>query len=275
MDALPALVDLKAALERLAQHAAVTEVGASLGMAPATVVLVAGGAVCCLILVLLSILLSAVRGGSKRDTFLLLGLCGAGKTSLFLKLRDGNTRNGTVTSMAANKGCFLLASEQKGGQRGGRPVRIVDVPGHPRLQALVEGELATGTVRALLLLVDAAEFTQNRHSVAERLYDVLTMPQVARSRLPLLVACNKMDKPNAASVGHISKMIEKEISKLRKTKHSLSETEAGGGKKGAQLGGEGEFSFSHIRNEVSFQGISVAEGQLEPVEAFIRKHFPR
>ncbi len=43
---------------------------------------------------------------------LIVGPCDAGKTTLFLQLRDGTTHSGTVASMQENMGEFALSTEK-------------------------------------------------------------------------------------------------------------------------------------------------------------------
>lgn len=45
---------------------------------------------------------------------LLVGPCDAGKTTLWLQLRDGTTHHGTVASMQENAGEFVLSGEKVG-----------------------------------------------------------------------------------------------------------------------------------------------------------------
>ncbi|CAI5534455.1 unnamed protein product [Closterium sp. Naga37s-1] len=101
------------------------------------------------------IFLLAVRlafAGPRFNTIVLLGLCGAGKTSLWYKLRDGSTHGGTVTSMAVN--------DDKA-----RPVHLVDLPGHPRLRSL--GAPFLSRACGIVFLVDALDFTLNIRPNAE------------------------------------------------------------------------------------------------------------
>ncbi|CAI5971342.1 unnamed protein product [Closterium sp. NIES-65] len=157
------------------------------------------------------IFLLAVRlafAGPRFNTIVLLGLCGAGKTSLWYKLRDGSTHGGTVTSMAVNDDKFPLHAELSKNPRA-RPVHLVDLPGHPRLRSL--GAPFLSRACGIVFLVDALDFTLNIRPNAEYLYELLSSAAVQRRRVPLLLACNKMEKVTAHSVEFIRKQLEKEI----------------------------------------------------------------
>jgi signal recognition particle receptor subunit beta len=132
-------------------------------------------------------LLVRPSSGSKRNTILLVGPSNAGKTALFYQLTDGEQHHGTVASMQENAATASIPA--KGG--GSRSMRLVDVPGHSSMRHKLESLLheAAGVV----FLVDSVEVTPHRTEAADLLYDVLTHPELQRRRLPLLIACNKMD----------------------------------------------------------------------------------
>ncbi|GBG70396.1 hypothetical protein CBR_g6524 [Chara braunii] len=210
-------------------------------------------------------LLKAAFGGSAGDTIVFLGLCGAGKTSLFSQLRDGSMHNGTVTSMEPNDDRFALFSERKSGRKA-RPVRFVDLPGHPRLRAKVDEFLPQA--RGIVFVIDALDF--QLRPTAEFLYEMLTKKIVVSSRMPILIACNKLDNVSAHSVEFIRRQLEKEIEKLRVTRTSLSDGDASSTE--VRLGKEGEvFKFTQVKNKVTFAGIIVANNDIQEVERFVRE----
>ncbi len=57
-------------------------------------------------------LLRILFAGRKGDTVLFLGPAGAGKTTMYLQLRDGTLHNGTVASMAENVSRCMLIHEK-------------------------------------------------------------------------------------------------------------------------------------------------------------------
>ncbi|CAM6091891.1 unnamed protein product [Calypogeia fissa] len=208
----------------------------------------------------------ATLGGKKRDTILLLGLSGGGKTALYYQLRDGSTHQGTVTSMEPNEGRFILHSEaeqQKGKKI--KPVHLVDVPGHPRLKPKIDEFLPQAS--GIVFVVDALDFMPQVRLTAEYLYDVLTKAVVVRKKIPLLLACNKMDKVTAHSVDFIRRQLEKEIEKLRSTRKATSDADVG---TEIMIGSQtGPFELTQCVNKVSVCEVSALNGKVDIVEQFI------
>lgn len=60
-------------------------------------------------------------------------------------------------------------------------------------------------------MVDSSKFQKEVKEVAELLYILLTDPAVHRSKLRLLVACNKQDVALAKSAKVIQSQLEKEL----------------------------------------------------------------
>ncbi|CAI7791061.1 unnamed protein product, partial [Closterium sp. NIES-53] len=152
-----------------------------------------------------------------------------------------------------------------------RPVHMVDLPGHPRLRSL--GAPFLSRACGIVFLVDALDFTLNIRPNAEYLYELLSSAAVQRRRVPLLLACNKMEKVTAHSVEFIRKQLEKEIEKLRSSRHSMASVGSSkdGGSQGLVLKGSGgAFRFADCINPVTFAECSVASDHLNDVETFIR-----
>lgn len=138
-------------------------------------------------------------------------------------------------------------------------MRVVDVPGHPRVRSRFEqhADRACGVV----FLVDAVDFLPHKTQVAEQLFEarrpgalpsapsllggraargrwrcssafssgerglaqVLTHPAVHRRRLPLLLACNKADQgARAHTVDFLRRRLERELEALRGTRGALA-----------------------------------------------------
>ncbi|KAI3856943.1 hypothetical protein MKW98_029533, partial [Papaver atlanticum] len=121
-----------------------------------------------LVLTFVFFLLIGLFKCSKSDTIVPTGISGSGKTDLFYQLRDGSAHQGTVTSLDPNEGNFVLHSEfsEKGKIK---PVLVVNVPGHSRLQPKLDDYL------------DALDF----------------FPTCLKMNVPVLIMCNKTDKVNA------------------------------------------------------------------------------
>ncbi|KAK9813463.1 hypothetical protein WJX73_000210 [Symbiochloris irregularis] len=225
-------------------------------------------------LVLILLLLGLIQyliTGPKGTTILLLGPMGAGKTTIYLQLRDGTKHNGTVTSMQVTSESCQLASE-KGGRKI-RPVTLVDIPGHPRMRHRFEAH--TPATRGIIFVIDSAEFLSQKTDIAEQLYEVITNLAAARRKPPILLACNKSDLgAKAHTSDFIRKRIEKEVEQLRTTRRSLGEGQQG------VIGIEGEvFSMAALEKaqgiKVTAESVSALDADLDDVTGFIRRCVPR
>jgi signal recognition particle receptor subunit beta len=214
---------------------------------------------------LLTCCLGIIFGKKKSNTIALVGICGAGKTSLFLQLKNGALNQSTVTSMDANEGRFAFASELSKNPKA-RPVHIVDVPGHPRLRSKVESTLPQ--CRGVVFVVDAADFLSQLRPCAELLFEVLTTPAIVKKRIPVLVACNKSEKAAAHNVDFMKRQLEKEIEKLIGTRSGGMGADVAS--KVTLKSGPDGFKFEFCSNKVTFGRISVVKGDVDPVEVFIR-----
>ncbi|KAK9932217.1 hypothetical protein M0R45_019463 [Rubus argutus] len=124
-------------------------------------------------------------------------------------LRDGSSRQGTVTSMEPNEGTFVLQYEKsKNGKL--EPVHLVDVPGHSLLRPKLD-ETSCLKQLGIVFVVDALEFLPNLRAASEYLYDILTKASVVKKRIPILILCNKIDIVTAHSKEFIRKQVEKEM----------------------------------------------------------------
>jgi signal recognition particle receptor subunit beta len=173
-------------------------------------------------------------------------------------------------------------------QINGRSVRVVDYPGHPRLRARLRDAL--DRARCVVFLLDSTEFPAQTQEVAELLMDVLTDRGIARSRVPVLLACHKQDlNTKAYSVDFIRRKLEKTLDSLRTSRGALAESGAAKGKGGGTgasaaaasgagtdlLGKKGEpFTFAGCagaRVSVAAAGTSVAgEPGLGALRDFLR-----
>ncbi|KAG8829220.1 hypothetical protein FRC17_006968, partial [Serendipita sp. 399] len=152
---------------------------------------------------LLALLLVAVavfvrRGRSKSgSTILLVGPSDGGKTAIFSSLAY-NHAPPTHTSLQQNAAFFRSPSPF---QR--KPLQIVDIPGHPRIRGQFSEYFqsggktkATGGVRAVIFVCDAAALTRNSSTVAEHLHLIMhaisNFPP-SKTPPPLLIFANKAD----------------------------------------------------------------------------------
>lgn len=235
-------------------------------------VLVAAAVAAVLVLILV---LRLALGGPAGNVVLILGPCDAGKTTLFHQLRDRRTLP-TVASMEPNEADVTLKSDKAG---GARPVRLVDVPGHPRVRGRFEEYV--GRARGVVFLVDSVDFLPRKTEVAEQLYEVLAHAAVQRRRTPVLLACNKADLGTRAhTVDFLRKRLEKEIEALRGTRGALEDQSGGGGGASNAMGPPGEpFSFEGLAKArgvrvTAVSASAVDAGGAAEVEAFIRRCVP-
>ncbi|KXZ48414.1 hypothetical protein GPECTOR_28g821 [Gonium pectorale] len=215
---------------------------------------------------ILLLLVLRIATGRKRGTaVLLVGPCNAGKTTLFYRLKDGTTALGTVASMQENDG-YAQVRNDKGRVAG--QLRILDLPGHPRLRSKMEQYLKDAS--AVVLVIDSADITPNKTEAAEDLFEVLTHPAIARRRVPVLLACNKADlETQAHSVDFCRRTIEKQLDAMRKTRQAL------GGDAGRALSALGKadkpLSLASLRSPISSASISAEKGEVGEVVSFLAK----
>lgn len=229
-------------------------------------------------------------GSGRRDSLLLLGACGSGKTALFSRLVDGGLFAATVPSMTESVG---LAQGGAGGQL--RRLRLVDLPGHPRLRTRLDDYAACA--RGVVFLVDGREgaflggvretaecapsvceslcFPDARRAFSRRLLlDVLSHPGFARRAPPLLLLVNKRDKSGCHSADFVARRLERELQALRVARGTLEDAGASGG--GGAAGGatllrpaqEQPFTFAACRWRVTTATASVLRNELAALTDF-------
>ena len=202
-------------------------------------------------------------GGRRREVVVFAGLSGSGKTTAFLQLYRGSVGLGTVPSMAPNEAGMTIP--------GGRPLRVLDYPGHVSLRpGLAE---ALEQARKVVVFVDATA-TQKRDVIecAELLHNILSDPGVARARVPVLLACNKVDNIRAQGVESLCKQLEIEMGLYRDTSGSLKAAGTGkevGGER-MKLGEAGKpLRFAECPSPVTKAGVSALKGRLKEVSDFL------
>lgn len=215
--------------------------------------------------ILLLLLLKLYSGKKRGDTVLLVGPCNGGKTTLFHRLKGSATCLGTVASMQENEGWCQVRNDK---DLVVGSVRVLDLPGHPRLRSKLEQYLKDAS--AVVLIIDSADITPNKTEAAEDLFEVLTHPVVARRRVPVLLACNKADlETQAHSVEFCRRTIEKQLDAMRKTRLAL------GGDAGRAIGALGKpdkpLCLTALRSPISAASISAEKGDVAEVVRFLAK----
>ncbi|KAJ1309897.1 hypothetical protein OPQ81_006658 [Rhizoctonia solani] len=203
--------------------------------------------------VLIAFIFSFVRRrpSSKRTSVLILGPSDAGKTALYSSLAFGRALP-THTSIQSNSTLYTTSH--------GRTLRLVDIPGHPRLRDQFTDYLED--TAAVVFVVDSASIARNGAAVAEHLHSVLralsTLP--ASQPVPqLLIHAHKSDiVQKQQAIPRVTAVLERELEK-RRAAHTggvgvegLGETEGGEGESGLECTG-GIFKFAEWEaGEVSF-----------------------
>ncbi|KAI0093852.1 P-loop containing nucleoside triphosphate hydrolase protein [Irpex rosettiformis] len=230
-----------------------------------------------LLAVLLAVGFFAVRkrSQSKGSSLLLVGPSGGGKTAILSTLVYKRTLR-THSSMQTNMASIALPPSTKS-------LRIVDVPGHPRIFDQFREYMPDA--KAVAFVVDASTISRNGAVVAEHLHRVLhVLISLPPSQSPpaFAIVAHKCDALKASAsataeqlaINRVRTVLERELDK-RRTSHAGGvgvESLGGEGDEGTDLGGlectgNGEFRFAEWEGgEVSFFGTSVAVGKAVPAE---------
>ncbi|CAE6495616.1 unnamed protein product [Rhizoctonia solani] len=191
------------------------------------------------------------RPSSRGTSVLILGPTDAGKTAVYSTLAFGRAIP-THTSIQSNSTLYTTSH--------GRTLRLVDVPGHPRLRDQFTDHLED--TAAVVFVVDSSSVARNGAAVAEHLHSVLralsTLP-ASRAAPQLLIHAHKSDlvQKNQA-ISRVTAVLERELEKRRAAQaggvgvEGLGETEGGEGESGLECTG-GIFKFAQWEGgEVGF-----------------------
>ena len=152
---------------------------------------------------------------SRADAIVLMGPKGSGKTCAWQSFAYCEQKFGTCTSVEINE----LTEDVKGKDARGREVtkrkvRVIDVPGHPKLRR--EAMLWLKQAKAVVFVVYSVTVANERKEVAQFLFSILSDETFQRRRLPLMLACNKGEKLTAHPPDFIRKRLEREIEAVRR-----------------------------------------------------------
>eukprot|EP00730_Choanoeca_flexa_P011242 TRINITY_DN24153_c0_g1_i1.p1 TRINITY_DN24153_c0_g1~~TRINITY_DN24153_c0_g1_i1.p1 ORF type:complete len:252 (+),score=69.96 TRINITY_DN24153_c0_g1_i1:39-758(+) len=201
----------------------------------------------------------SVKKTAKKDKVLLVGCKSAGKTCLYLRLIHKLYGKKTVTSIEANEAQLDLGDD--------RSVRIVDIPGHPRLAENVL-QSHTKEAQAIVYVIDSASFNKEVRPVAELLFNVLVRPELQDT--PVLVVCNKQDIVTAAKSSSIVRKLEKELTQLRQTAStSVGDTAGEDTTPTIELGDmeADEFKFEQLSARVDFEQCMLKDESSKAMES--------
>ncbi|TDL24846.1 P-loop containing nucleoside triphosphate hydrolase protein [Rickenella mellea] len=236
---------------------------------PSKTVLIASFAVALLIIVVIAYV-ARRKSSAKGSAILLVGASDSGKTAILTTLVYNQTLQ-THTSIQVNSAVLELPSTR-------RSLRIVDVPGHPRLRGEFKEYL--GEAKAIAFVVDASTVARNGSAVAEHLHLVLhaiySLPPT-QTPPPLCILAHKTDLlTNTASTStttsssqlaqsRVRTILERELEKRRASQAGGVGIEGLGAEgDGTEMGGlecrnaAGGFKFSEWEGgEIAFFGTSV------------------
>ncbi|KAJ8472713.1 hypothetical protein ONZ45_g16549 [Pleurotus djamor] len=177
------------------------------------------------------------RKRTSGNALLLVGCQDAGKTAILSTLVYGQTLP-THASLQTNQSVVNVSSE-------GKSIRVLDVPGHPRVRDQFKDFLPE--TRAVAFVVDASSISRNGAVVAEHLHNILhALTSLPPSQSPpsLAIVCHKIDllktmatastNPESLAISRVKTILERELEKRRASQSN------GVGIEG--LGAEGETS---------------------------------
>ena len=166
------------------------------------------------------------RRSKKRDSIVLCGQDGAGSTSAYLLLKNKSLGLGTVTSMKENESeVDIRATSDTDDAEKITKVNVIDLPGHAKIRKRFY-ERFLPRAKCIVFFVDGVEFSTNKKDVADHLYHeiLIDYENVRRKRIPILIACNKMDKTESCSpASFVKKRLESEIETIRITRDVMLE----------------------------------------------------
>ena len=191
--------------------------------------------------------------------------------------------------MTENEGiAAVLSSPSLSGNRNAlRRVPLVDAPGHPRLRVLAASRAPAAT--AIVFVVDSSDFLPQKAGAAEALAGLLAGSWRRRKGVPVLLACNKSDRGEAAhSPEFIRRRLEKEVDALvasAATGGLAGGQSEGGGEGGDDEGGGLAALLRRAGEPFSFAGLaraggpaletctcSALKGEIGSVSGFLAKH---
>lgn len=187
------------------------------------------------VLLFLGLTLTKKRTNSRQDSLLLVGYPDSGKTAIFSTFAYKQTlpshmslqTNSTVVALSASKA-----------------LRVVDVPGHPRIRDQFRDHL--GVAKAIVFVVDASTISRNGHAVAEHLHQILhaiTSLPPSHPTPPLLILAHKTDLLNkSASTGLVGDIAISRVRTILERELEKRRASQAGGVGIESLGGEGEIA---------------------------------
>mmetsp|Transcript_13771 Transcript_13771/g.34408 ORF Transcript_13771/g.34408 Transcript_13771/m.34408 type:complete len:272 (-) Transcript_13771:54-869(-) len=151
------------------------------------------------------------KSRKRGPSLLLVGPMNAGKTSLLLAMqRSQSCANGDSSALIPDTVTSMEVNETSVAKVDGKTMAVVDIPGHPRLSALVQEYAQRAKIVAFV--IDSADFANRAREVAEALVDIVELAREQRARL--VIVCNKSDRTIASPPSYVKTRLEKELSRV-------------------------------------------------------------
>ena len=182
----------------------------------------------------------------------------------FIQLTTGDVRN-TVTSQEVN---IKKKYENK--------VNLIDFPGHVKLHyKLIDSLKNTEHIKGLIFVVDATTDPKKLTDTAEFLLDILSITEVSKEPIDILIACNKSESFTARPPNKIKEALEKEVSlAIERQKKSLSEVnqkaDLGAGADDATDDNENAGFLENFNGDTKFT-FSMLEGEVDATKGSVLK----
>uniref|UniRef100_A0A7R9UXA3 Signal recognition particle receptor subunit beta n=2 Tax=Diacronema lutheri TaxID=2081491 RepID=A0A7R9UXA3_DIALT len=235
---------------------------------------------CLVAIIVLLMGLVAFPAHKKGRSVLLIGPEDSGKTTLFMRLKDGLAANvgAVVPTVFFKDETFDIELPRVGGAKP--PQELVNVIDTPSDSDAIENVMSKITrLAAIVCMVDLSE-QGSCAAAAELLYRLFTAKAMRDMRVPTLIACNKSDVARM-TMAEMRQQLEAEIDRVQKECTAKAKDQAINGRSlgpnVTMINLDGEpFNFSKAPTR-AFEMVecSALVAKTEEVVEFICKHVPQ